>query len=38
MYYSFLAWAIKAVGIGSKAAQRARAHFRNTGIPEVLED
>jgi transposase len=37
-YHGFLAWAIKAVGTGSGAARRARAHFRNTSIPGVLKD
>jgi transposase len=37
-YYGFLAWAIKAVGTGSRAARRARAHFRNASIPGVPED
>jgi transposase len=37
-YHGFLAWAIQAVGTGRGAAQRARAHFRNTGIPGVPED
>jgi transposase len=37
-YHGFLAWAIKAVGTGSRAARRARAHFRNASIPGVPED
>jgi transposase len=37
-YHGFLAWAIQAVGTGSAAARRARAHFRNAGIPGVPED
>ena len=37
-YHGFLAWAIKAVGTGSGAGRRARAHFRNAGIPGVPED
>jgi transposase len=37
-YYGFLTWAIKAVGTDSRAARRARAHFRNTSIPGVPED
>jgi transposase len=37
-YHGFLAWAIQAVGTGRGAARRARAHFRNAGIPGVPED
>jgi transposase len=37
-YHGFLTWAIQAVGTGRGAAQRARAHFRNAGIPGVPED
>src|SRR5271156_5296834 len=34
-YQSFLEWAAVQVGVGPAAEARARAHFRNAGVPGV---
>jgi transposase len=37
-YQEFLEWAVRKVGTGTGAVSRARAHFRNAGIREVVDD